>query len=155
MKLRPTIAGRVIAAAFALAIGFSIYRTSREALLVFDSRSWPAVDGRVLGFVPLEPRPRSGYPELDIVRYEYLIQGDRYVGRRVSYSRRTKWYQEDLRSLMVRHPERSAVKVHFNPADPAESVLEPGGALLPSVAMLGLQFCVFVFAFWWLLQTKP
>lgn len=138
----------VLAGLLTAAITVSFGFTLRSLYLIQKSSHWPAVQGRVIAFTHVEPRPRSGYPESDLIRYGYRINGQDYVGSTVSFSRRTKWYQNDVRALIERYGGKSAVMVFYDQSNPANSVLEPGGPVFPTYTMLLLQFGLLTVTAW-------
>ena len=153
MKIVPTTAGRVISGLLLGALVISMLRLGREIWLVEQSRTWPAVDGEVVGFATLEPRPISGYPDQSVICYRYRVNEKVFEGWRVSFSRRTKWYQNDLHELMSRYQHRQTVKVFYQPSDPENAVLEPGGNNAANWTMLTLQIVVFGVLAWWIVRA--
>jgi hypothetical protein len=82
------------------------------------SRYWPTTAGVVTEWQYVDHRGRKSSAT---IRYRYRVQGQTYTGELISYDK--FWGDEDRRST---YPEGAQVDVHYDPADPAKAVLEPG-----------------------------
>ena len=93
------------------------------------SVAWPTTEGRITGSRVERVKnggDRKATYTADIT-YEYALDGRTFEGDRV-------WFGDDysasdasaFRAAVDRYPVGKAVKVHYDPAEPAESVLEPG-----------------------------
>jgi hypothetical protein len=93
------------------------------------STSWPVTDGRITAS-RVERVKQGGDGKATYtadITYEYALDGRTFEGDRV-------WFGDDysasdasaFRAAVGRYPVGQAVKVHYDPAEPAESVLEPG-----------------------------
>lgn len=93
------------------------------------SAAWPATEGRIIASRVARIKQRGGGKETYTadITYEYSLDGRTFEGERV-------WFGDDysasdasaFRAAVGRYPVGSAVKVHYDPAEPSESVLEPG-----------------------------
>lgn len=119
---------------------FSIGKPLRDRAAA--SVAWPTADGRInrAEIERFKERGKTLYSA--DVAYEYAIDGRTYQGDRV-------WFGDAGRSsdqrvwqrAVERYPAGKAVKVHYDPADPGESVLEPGATWSGSlVYLIGLGF---------------
>ena len=93
------------------------------------STSWPTTDGRITAS-RVERVKRAGEGNATYtadITYEYSLDGRGFEGDRV-------WFGDNysasdasaFRAAVARYPVGTAVKVHYDPAEPSESVLEPG-----------------------------
>lgn len=93
------------------------------------STAWPATEGWITASRVERVKQRGEGKETYTadITYEYSVDGRNFEGDRV-------WFGDDysasdasaFRAAVGRYPVGSAVKVHYDPAEPAESVLEPG-----------------------------
>lgn len=93
------------------------------------STTWPTTDGRITGseIQRVNARDEGKATYTANITYEYSLGGRTFEGDRV-------WFGDDysasnasaFRAAVSRYPVGKAVKVHYDPADAAESVLEPG-----------------------------
>lgn len=146
---------RVLVGLLLIVLLFSMNRVGRDLWHVLRSRAWPSVNGKVLSFAAPEPRPASSFPADKVISYRYWVDGREYEGWRVSFSRRQRWYQNDVRALIARYDTRQEVRVYHDPSNPADSVLEPGGSNFANGLMLTLQATVAAFLSWWTLFYRP
>lgn len=101
----------------------------------YESKFWPAAQGKILS-TDIEVRKstsrdhraglnRTTTSHHGVVKYEYAVSGQTFESDRISY----KSYggsQEHAKKVVAAYPVGSSVTVHYNPGNPAESVLEPG-----------------------------
>lgn len=94
------------------------------------SRNWSRTTGRVIvsKVERRQSRTSSGgyntayYP---VVEYEYTVNGQRYQTTRVRFGTQVGWGRpERAQNAVDQHPAGSMVQVFYDPADPAEAVLE-------------------------------
>ncbi|MCM8538380.1 MAG: DUF3592 domain-containing protein [Lentisphaeraceae bacterium] len=89
------------------------------------SKSWPTVKGKITYSEVLHSR--NGYfPSVD---YEYSINGVKYINYDIDYGRvveRSK-AQSFAKRIVKRFYLGSEVDIYYDPSDPEESVLIPGG----------------------------
>lgn len=124
------IAGLVVGGLMLVGGYFLTYRVGKPIRdKAAASIAWPATDGRITGS-KVERVKRGGEGKATYtadITYEYALDGRTFEGDRV-------WFGDDysasdasaFRAAVGRYPVGSAVKVHYDPAEPAESVLEPG-----------------------------
>ena len=85
------------------------------------STSWPAADGRVV-----YSHARTGSAYETMLWYEYFLDGRRYLASNYRNGGNASPLRSVAESAAKRYPEGRAVKVYYNPANPAEALLEPG-----------------------------
>jgi len=125
-------------------LGFAL-RAARGWRQVGGSRHWPSTTGRVLAASVEASRRvgRSGVSFYPAVMYEYYVDGQRYVGNRISFGTRMgTGVRSWVESQVERYPAGSEVEVFYNPTNPADAVLEHGapgswGNLLVVVILVG------------------
>jgi hypothetical protein len=60
-----------------------------------------------------------------VIRYDYTIDGNRYVGDRYQYDKQG-WSWTGANKIVAEYPVGIVVKVYYSPTSPQESVLVPG-----------------------------
>jgi hypothetical protein len=118
-----------------LIVGFGIIWLTAAVLYVpgvldaFGSANWPATEGRILSTAAdSRTTKRSVTYELEL-GYSYAVDGRPYTGDRIDFvdgvlaRSREELAREQRRHGLV---EGATVVVHYDPADPARSVLWPG-----------------------------
>lgn len=99
------------------------------------SLRWQSTSGQILS-----PRKRTVHyangarhgggtyeAEVSDVNYSYTVDGTEYTGERISYG--VGGAHGSSKKAHAKFPPGSTVKVYYNPSDPSEAVLEPGGQL--------------------------
>lgn len=130
----------------------------RQALV----RSWPATDGVVTGASISEHKRRSGRRGLfnaplrntyyqPVIRYTYRVGGAAYEGSRYKNGWGGDWMHPDrarVEAVLNQHPDGKQVKVHYDPADPAQAYLEvqETDANLTGLGVSGLIFAAIALA---------
>ena len=110
------------------------------------STSWPAADGRVV-----YSHARTGSAYETMLWYEYFIDQRRYLASNYRNGGNASPFRSVAENAAKRYPEGRAVKVYYNPANPAEALLEPGvwwgnfvapivGAILLGAAWLAKKY---------------
>jgi hypothetical protein len=101
------------------------------------SSSWSTTEGRIVRSKLEESRKDGKVHYSADIGYEYDLDGRTLTGTRVwigdGYSSSPG---NEFRAAVDRYPAGRQVKVHYDPADPAESVLEPGPTWSSSLAYL-------------------
>ena len=123
--------------------GWGIWRVQRAKV----SLNWPSTEGKV-SYIN-NPRVES-WDELmgttvsyriDIV-YKYDVSDCNYFGSRISYS--VNGYDLDRsEKMLTEYAVGTLIPVYFNPSNPVESVLEPGGKIHPWPLILGAIGLIF------------
>jgi hypothetical protein len=91
------------------------------------SKNWIAITGTVLSanVVAGRNRGRNGVSYYPVVMYEYSVDGNRYVGNRMSFgSQIGVGFQAVAARSLGKYPVGGTVPVYYNPNNPAEAVLE-------------------------------
>lgn len=124
------VAGLIIGGLMLVGGSFLTYRVGKPIRdRAAASTTWPTTDGRITGS-KVERVKQGGDRKATFtadITYEYTLDGRTFEGDRV-------WFGDDysasdasaFRAAVGRYPVGKAVKVHYDPAEPAESVLEPG-----------------------------
>ncbi|MCB9866046.1 MAG: DUF3592 domain-containing protein [Phycisphaerales bacterium] len=78
------------------------------------------------------------------ITYCYTVEGTEYTASGVTATRVSTSRSASAESVVARYPVGRRVKVHYNPADPGEALLEPGLSWTATAPLLfaGLAFCV-------------
>jgi len=124
----------LVCGGFGLVMLVLILISLREAAAM---KRWPVARGRALSSKVEEYRADAGAGSFGgprgrmtlyrpVVVYEYEVDGQRYRGDRIAQSPgMNKGVTDFAQEVVQRYASGSAVDVHFNPARPGESVLEP------------------------------
>jgi hypothetical protein len=116
-----------------LLMGLGLYRIRAD----LAASAWPTVEGRVL-YSKTGGGDSSGNYRTE-VRYEYFLEERRHVGAASLFGR----HDRSL-SLSNSHPAGQTVAIHYDPANPAHSVIETGITwhhfMLPLYAVVVLLF---------------
>jgi hypothetical protein len=122
-----------------------LYLQSRQAL------GWPTVDARVTQSQVDVSKKASGFRRsrtsfadyyTAVIRYEYVVNGQRFIGRRVALdaSPSSGFDREDAERWVRRYPVGATLRIHYSPHDPEQSVIDPSSdrASLGLVVGLGV-----------------
>jgi hypothetical protein len=112
------------------------------------SKRWPHVrgvitsSGTVARGVWARPNPPRSYI---VVQYDYVVAHLAYSGSRLRFHRRyvRATSQSDLKAIHIDLKVGNSVKVYFDPADPAQSVLEPGFSVYDVLDTIMRFFTIF------------
>jgi len=109
------------------------------------ARNWHSTPGTVIkSRVRTRKRTdiegRSRFENEPLVTYEYEVDGRTYRGARISFAERISGGEID--AWLKRYPAGKAVQVYYNPADPAQAVLERS---LPPVVVKGVLLLLLIF----------
>jgi hypothetical protein len=125
-------AAKVLAWLGILTLGLGAYRIE----LVMRAKNWPTTEAHVL-FSKITVGTGSGGNHQTEVRYEYVLDGQRYVGSASLVAR-----LDEARALMRAYPAGSEVQVHYDPSHRERSLLVTQlnwhHAVLPAFAMVFL-----------------
>ena len=139
----PSLLSLVFIGIGAAILGYALRMGSKAR----DSLSWPSIEGEISHSAVLYQTETSSVQgahatyKADIA-YRYKVRGRNYSSARISLL--------DLASspgraeqIVNRYPDQSKVDVYYNPADPADAVLEPGvSSGLPFLYCVGGLFAV-------------
>lgn len=90
------------------------------------SQSFASTDGVVTASeVRMTDGSRSSNYDVDI-HYTYQVDGQKFEGSRYGYAQFASSDSEWTRRVVAQNPKGASVRVHYDPANPAESVLVPG-----------------------------
>jgi hypothetical protein len=91
---------------------------------------WPTTQGIVLGSsLETEEEIRLRRQAMDFykaeIMYSYTVGGKDFTSDKVGIDRRAQARPDEARHLVADYPPGKLVLVHYNPANPADAVLEP------------------------------
>lgn len=122
--------GKALLFAFLVSVCIAVFPfILDERELAVASESWPSVTGRVLSSAVR----RSGRTRRARVRYAYEVRGKELIGTRIRCLEPVTL--EWASTTAERYPVGAPVVVYYDPAQPTESVLEPGRRSVAFVAM--------------------
>lgn len=120
-----TIIGIGIGIVFMVVGGILIPTGYKELKNAQESLKWSITDGIIISSEIIENQNRSTTYEAN-VRYKYIIGEKSYLSEQVSFGQDSSNDLEHARSIVRRYETGEKISVHFNPANPSQSVLEPG-----------------------------
>lgn len=109
-------------------IGLVIMALGGKSLLKASaSESWPTTkavvkSSEIESYYDRESRNTTYGAE---VIYEYVVDGNEFVGDRVKFGKVASDY-EDANYYLKKYPKGKSIVTYYNSADPSESILEPG-----------------------------
>lgn len=118
----------------ALGIGLIIFGlfTLREAS---RSRGWATVEGRVVSANVNVFTGKSGTTWRPIVIYSYSVGGIRFMSSRIAFHPVAAADRAGAAKVAAQYPAGRTIPVFYDPRDPEQAVLEPGGN--PWVPIIG------------------
>ena len=127
----------------ALAAGLFWFRR-RFAAKQAASLAWPTCEGRVTRAYVESSRDRQGRTQYTPhLGYSYAVAGRNYDCDRIAWGgSSTGNWPKAADDTVARYPVGSAVKVHYNPENPSEAVLEPA----QTAGLRVLLFIAIIFA---------
>ena len=127
--------------------GFIHFRAVAKAKA---SETWPTTAGKVLSsqVIEEESRDREGGTSTwynPVVTYSYSAEGASHQASRIRFANMRQARRAKAEEIAARYPEGSTPVVRYNPAKPAEAVLESQkpGPLYLVMAAFGLLFVGF------------
>jgi hypothetical protein len=142
----------ILALVFFGGIGLGMILFARSRLRpIRTQRAWPTVNGTVLeSSVVHEKQPLIGMVERAGSGYYPNIKYEYKVGDRSFTSTSFGWIQKgglthwEAQRIVDRHKQGQAAPVHYNPANPGETVLEPsrGGFIWIAMTIGGSVFAL-------------
>jgi hypothetical protein len=113
-------------------IGAVILRYAmRTAEKARQSESWPSTEGEIAHSAILY-RTDTTTTNGDVasykadIAYRYKVRGANYSSSKVALLDLSTSSSGRAQTIVQRYPDKSKVQVYYNPADPSESILEPG-----------------------------
>ena len=108
------------------------------------SQSWPTAAARVLAsevreHVRYDSDNQSQFSYEPVVEYSYTVGQQTYSSRRIAYGANS-FGRGQAQKMIERYPVGSAVTARYNPANPAEAVLETKAAGAALFLILGIVF---------------
>jgi hypothetical protein len=106
-------------------VGFLVYQTFTAARA---SAAWPSVEGKITCSNAVD-RTVGVKPKFEVnIAYTYTVDGREYTGSRVCFADSTGSGESAVRAVVDRYPMNSTPQVFYDPANPAQSVLEAGAS---------------------------
>ena len=121
----------VVAGSFLIPAGYKELKNAQESL------NWPITDGVIISSEIKESQGDNSTTYEANVRYKYAVGEKHYLSDQVSFGQYGSSDPEHAQSIVRRYEKGQKVSVHFNPAHPDQSALEPG-ATWSSYMLLGM-----------------
>lgn len=109
----------------------SLYVMYDELTQGWQSSDWPTTNGRVDTWVPQSEivsrkRGEAIFRYFPLISYRYTVDGKEYTGSRFHFSPSMSSELAEVEKWLHAARRAEEVTVHFNPDDPAVSVIVPG-----------------------------
>ena len=112
--------------------GWTILQNARA------STNWPAIDGQITSSLVEHSTDADGADSYSPkVTYSYFLDNQPYEGHSIKFGENSYSNQRKAREILNRYPVGRAVIVFYDPANPENSVLEPGVSV-GSYVVLGI-----------------
>lgn len=95
----------------------------RTIQTVYEAERWPVVQGTVLTSRIIESESDDSTTYSGYVAYSYAVDGNEYRNDRYSFMSVSSSCYSCARNIVKSHPKGAAVRVYYDPLDPARSVL--------------------------------
>lgn len=110
-----------------------LYRAFAPRLKSKEAVNWPTTQAEILEATVEEDRARSATGKANIafvpfVRYQYFVEGKQYAGDKITVARAGYDFL-DASNIRDQFKEGEKVPVHYNPANPGDSVLKPAASV--------------------------
>ena len=103
--------------------GFAAWRIAHQEL----ARGFPQADGTLArSEVELSAGDAESAAYLPKIEYDYVVAGRPYTGNRYRYGTIGHTSHASVERIVRRYSPGHQTKVYYNPADPADSLLQPG-----------------------------
>lgn len=130
----------------------------RQFMRVRKQRSWPSVMGTVTATDIRQVRDRhsgrrgsmsfgDSYHYVPQVEYEYSVAGSTYSGDNMGLMPDKGYTRGGAERQLARYKPGTSIKVHYDPANPADSVLKPSGGGVTSIFMIFLGLLISLIGF--------
>ena len=131
----------------------AVYYGGRGIIMGAASSKWPSVKGTIKKCEPIRSSSNEKNRHSTVyharVIYEFTVDGKTFTGDQYSYGEPTQGSYSSADSAKKQFPQGTGIKVHYDPADPRESVLEAGiiwskslGWLVVGLILVGLTSLV-------------
>lgn len=137
------IAGGLLFVVAGIAFAFFGYNSYQRGM---QSKNWPVAKGSVIqskiekrtettGSGSSKRKVVKSYP---IVKYTYSVGSQSYQSSRITFGQ-----SKNVHQTVARYPKGENIQVHYDPEDPGQAVLEPGGDTTFSLVFMGLGAALF------------
>ena len=115
-----------------LGLGLGGYAAVAAIPAIIDghaSHAWPTTEGRVRQFAiaaEVPDRRKETVYYSPRVEYDYAVDGSEFHGQRIRMAKDSSTNRNDFVELETVLAPGNVVQVHYNPSDPAKSLLIPG-----------------------------
>lgn len=119
-----------------------------------ESSAWPQAEGMVTKAILVTAASNDSAEHSVDVEYEFVANGSRYTGKRVTFGRRGWARKAKAQAELEKYPVNSAVMVFFNPQNPEDSVLIRDAPYATMYLWLGIVMFLFALGLWVLTAAK-
>lgn len=93
-----------------------------------SSAKWPSIIGQITGVIDPDSSLLRNYNSDAIIAFKYAVHGQEYTGTTISFSRRKKWYYNQIKAFIIPFQSHPQVQIFYDPQEPWIAVLQPGGS---------------------------
>jgi hypothetical protein len=113
-----------------------------------ESGAWPGIEGIILERTVAIEHEADGQIYQPVVRYKYELDGKLYQGSYIDWATAAHLKYTSARQKLDKYDPGRRVKVHYDPANPTMSVLQPGPAIVifptPVIAVTSIVFVMLI-----------
>ncbi len=113
-----------------------------------ETGAWPGIEGVILERSVAIERNADGQIYRPVVRYKYELEGKLYQGSCIEWSIADHRNYTGARQRLDKYDPGQRVKVHYDPANPTMSVLQPGPAIVifptPVIAVTSIVYVMLI-----------
>ena len=131
---------------------FCIQHAFSERIQGRQSLSWPLAEGTIISAQASRSRSSDGQSDYaPTITYTYTVASNTYNGTRIRFAAVGGGDYSETRAILDKYPAGRPLSVHYNPARPAEAVLEPGefgrswGLVWAGAAFMAFGLLVWIF----------
>jgi hypothetical protein len=121
-----------------------------------ESKKWPVVKGSILSstIIAKNKRKKTSKAYYPVVLYEYTVNNKKYQNNKVT-SQDSGGSENSAKNVIAKYTPQTVVDVHYDPKNPANSLLETGVQLVSIIlTTLGGVFFIFINFFFFLFKAR-
>lgn len=134
------VAWRILLITLIFLIARSAYFVGFDAYHTVQSGGWPSTIGKIVKIADATTETQQkSWAKDKIIEYKYSVKGEDFNGNKISFSRRKKWYYDEVNKLVAPWRLDGNVTVFYSPDKAGLSVINPGGSNVANIAFLCAQ----------------
>ena len=113
-----------------------------------ETGAWPGIEGIILERMVAIEHDADGQIYRPVVRYKYELNGKLYRGSYIDWTTAAHRKYTSARQKLDNYDPGRRVRVHYDPANPTLSVLQPGPAIVifptPVIAVTSIVYVMLI-----------